>query len=65
MLLTMYWLPKFHKRQYKARFIANSSACTTAELSKLLTSYPAAIKMHVVRYCKRSVRKVKKIVLEN
>ena len=25
---TMYWLPKLHKRPYKARFIANSSSCT-------------------------------------
>ena len=31
----MYWLPKLHKRLYKARFIANSSSCTTTELSKL------------------------------
>ena len=29
------FLPKLHKRQYKARFIANSSSCTTTELSKL------------------------------
>ena len=28
-LPTMYWLPKLHKRPYKARFIANSSSCTT------------------------------------
>ena len=25
-LPTMYWLPKLHKRPYKARFIANSSS---------------------------------------
>ena len=31
---TMYWLPKLHKRPYKARFIANSNSCTTTELSK-------------------------------
>ena len=37
-LPTMYWLPKLHKRPYKARFIANSNSCTTTELSKLLTS---------------------------
>ena len=36
---TMYWLPKLHKRPYKARFIANSSSCTTTELSKLFLSY--------------------------
>ena len=33
-LPTLYWLPKLHKRPYKARFIANSSSCTTTELSK-------------------------------
>ena len=46
----MYWLPKLHKRPYKARFIANSSSCTTTELSKLLTSCLTAIKSHVIRY---------------
>ena len=43
-LPTMYWLPKLHKRPYKARFIANSSSCTTIEVSKLLTSCFTAIK---------------------
>ena len=32
-LPTLHWLPKLHKRPY----IANSSACTTTELSILLT----------------------------
>ena len=48
-LPTMYWLPKLHKRPYKARFIANSSSCTTTELSKLLTSCLIAVKNHVIR----------------
>ena len=30
---TLYWLPKLHKNPYKAKFNANSSACTTTELS--------------------------------
>ena len=47
----MYWLRKLHKRPYKARFIANSSSCTTTELSKLLTSSLTAVKNHVIRYC--------------
>ena len=47
----MYWLPKLHKRPFKARFIANSSSFTTTELSKLLTSCLTAIKSHVIRYC--------------
>ena len=50
-LPTMYWLPKLHKRPYKARFIANSSSCTTTELSKLILSCLTAIKSHVLRYC--------------
>ena len=36
-LPTLYWVPKLHKRPYKSRLIANSSACTTTELSILLT----------------------------
>ena len=51
-LPTLYWLPKLHKRPYKSRFIANSSSCTTAELSKLFTSCLFAIKNHVLKYCK-------------
>ena len=50
-LPTLYWLPKLHKRPYKSRFIANSSACTTTELSILLTSSLTAIKNHVIKYC--------------
>ena len=58
-LPTMYWLPKLHKKKkkkkkkktYKARFIANSSSCTTTELSKLLTSCLTAVKNHIIRYC--------------
>ena len=52
-LPTMYWLLKLHKRPYKARFIANSSSCTTTELSKLLTSCLTAVKNHVIRYCEK------------
>ena len=44
---------KLHKRPYKARFIANSSSCTTNELSKLLTSCLSAVKNHVIRYCEK------------
>ena len=52
-LPTMYWLPKLHKTPYKARFIANSSSCTSTELSKLLTSCLTAVKNHVIRYCEK------------
>ena len=47
----MYWLAKLHKRPYKARFIANSSSCTTTDLSKLSTSCLTAIKAKVIKYC--------------
>ena len=50
-LPTLYWLLKLHKRPIKSRFIANSSACTTTELSILLTSCLTAIKKHVIKYC--------------
>ena len=50
-LPTMYWLSKLHKRPYKGRSIANSSSCTTTELSKLLTSCLTALKSHVIRFC--------------
>ena len=50
-LPTLYWLPKLHKRPFKSRFIANSSACTSKELSFLLTSCLTAIKNHVIKYC--------------
>ena len=50
-LPAIYWLPKLHSRPYKARFIANSSSCTTKELSKLLTSCLTVIKAIVIKYC--------------
>ena len=50
-LPTLYWLPKLHKQPYKSRFVANSSACTTTELSFLLTSCLNAIKNHIIKYC--------------
>ena len=50
-LPTLYGLHKFHKRPYKSRFIANSSACTTTELSILLTTCLTEIKNHVIKYC--------------
>ena len=53
-LPTMYWIPKLHKNPYKARFIANSSMCTTNHLSKLLTSCLSTIKEHVKRYCDKT-----------
>ena len=42
-------------KTYKARLIANSSSCTTTELSKLLTSCLTAVKKHVIKYCNKSI----------
>ena len=53
-LPTMYRLPKLHNKTFKARFIANSSSCTTVELSKLLTSCLTAVKTYVIRYCEKA-----------
>ena len=50
-LPTLYVLPKLHKLPYNSRVIANSSACTTTELSIRLTSCLTAIKNHVIKYC--------------
>ena len=47
-------VPKLHKRPYKARFIANSSSCTTTSLSKILTSCLTAIKTHWIKYCEKT-----------
>ena len=53
---TLYWLPKLHKNPYKARFIPNSSSCTTTELSKLLTSCLTAVKDMLSRIVKRFMK---------
>ena len=61
-LPTLYWLPKLHKkRKYRARFIANSSSCTTTEVSKLLTSFLTTIKNHVIKYCEKVYERSGKI----
>ena len=38
---------------FKSRFIANSSSCTTTELSIILTSCLTAIKNHIIIYCEK------------
>ena len=53
-LPVIYWIPKLHKESYKARFIANSSACTTTNISILLASCLTAIKEHVRKYCDKA-----------
>ena len=39
------------QKTYKARFIANSSSCTTTELSKLLISCLTTIIKYIIKYC--------------
>ena len=55
-LPTFYWLPKLHRKTYKARFIANSSSCTTTELSKLLTFCLTTIKNALLNIMKKSMK---------
>ena len=50
-LPALYCLPKRHKIPYMSCFVANSSSCTTTELSITLTSCHTAIKNHVIKYC--------------
>ena len=57
----LYWLPKLHKKSYKARFIANSSSCTKTELSKLLTSCLTTVKNMLSNIVKRYMRDQVKI----
>ena len=60
-LPTLYWLPKLHKRLYKSRFIANSSACTTTELSILLTSCLTSIKNMSLNIAQQFMKEMVKI----
>ena len=48
----MCWIPKLHKKPYKARFIAGFSSCTTTRLSKLITSCLKLYKSHCISNCK-------------
>ena len=50
------YLNSIKKKTYKARFIANSSSCTTTELSKLLTSCLTADKNMLSSIVKRYMR---------
>ena len=61
MLPSLYWLPKLHKRPYKSRFIANSSASTTTELSILLTSCLTAIKTMSLNIAQQFMKEMVKI----
>jgi len=50
----MYWIPKLHKKPYKARFISNSRSYTTTNIYILLTSFLAKSKDHVELYCDKA-----------
>ena len=64
-LPTIYWLPKLHKRPYQAKFITNSSSCTSTELSKLLTSCLTAVKFRVIGYYETIYERSRKIMSIN
>ena len=64
-LPTFYWLPKLHKQPYKSRFIANSSSCTTTELSKLLTSCLLLSEIMLLNTVNKSMKGPVKIFLVN
>ena len=51
------------KKPYKARFIANSSSCTTTELSKLLNSCLTAVNKYVIKYCEKVYERSSKNLL--
>ena len=55
-LPTFYWLPKLHKQPYNVRFIANSSSCTTTEISKLLTLVLLLSKIMLLNIVKKSMK---------
>ena len=44
-------LPEPHKHTLYVTFIANSSSCTTTELSIILTSCLTTFKNNVIKYC--------------
>ena len=58
---TLYWLPKLHKKPYKARFISNSSSCMATELSKMLTLCLTAVKNMLSSIVKRFERSGKNL----
>ena len=62
-LPTLYWLAKLHKRPYKSLLIANSSACTTTQLSILLTSCLTAIKTMPLNIAQQFMKEMVKIIL--
>ena len=47
----LYWTPKLYKSPVKHRFIADSSKCTTKQLSSLLTKILTVIKTGLEKYC--------------
>ena len=62
-LPTLYWFLKLHKRPYKSQFIANSSSCTTTELSIILTSCLTAIKTMLYNIVEQFLRGMVKSIL--
>ena len=47
----LYWIHKLHKTQFKERYIAGSSTCSTEEFSIHLTKILSAVKEGKQKYC--------------
>ena len=58
MLPTIYCLPKLHKPPLKLCFIANSSPCSTAELSILLTSCLKTMPLNIAQQFMKGMVKI-------
>ena len=48
-LPTLYWLPDSYKIPYKSQLFANSSSCTTAELSLIILTFCITV-IQIVKY---------------
>ena len=51
--LKVYLMVNLKVATLSLRFIANTSSCTTTDLSKLITSCLIAVKKHVFKYCEK------------
>ena len=52
-LLTLYWIPKLHIKQYRKRHNAGASICSTKELFINLANILSAVKGGLQSYCNK------------
>ena len=61
-LPTIYWLPKLHKRAYKARFISNTTLVLVLLLNfKIINAMPHCYKNNLIKYCETDYESSSKI----